>query len=102
MGEAANGAKGHYIIHPINKANATLDLGNFMIVIPDFVGSDALFIDERLPLMDMFVLSQPSLFTEEGYAHPVFNKQPVIHDVRNIADDLETQVGRGNHVQIGR
>ena len=56
---------------------------DFMVVIPEFVGADFLFIHERAAVHDMFEFAQPFAFSNQRYLNSVFNQHAFGHLFRH-------------------
>ena len=96
----AQRSKRHDIVDPVHETDAALDLGYFVVVIPELVGPDELFVDERMSLADVLQLTEPSLFSEDRNPNAILDQQAVIHRLGDIGDDLEAHIRWRDGIEI--
>lgn len=92
VGDGAAGTEGHDVAHTVDEADAFWDFGDFVVVIPDLVGTYTLLIDEGVLLAYVLKFAQPCLLAEKGDADFVFDEQTIGHFLRNLRDDLKGHV----------
>jgi hypothetical protein len=54
VGETTDRPEGHHVVHVIDKANTSLNGRDSVVMEPQGIGAHPLFVDEGLPLTDVF------------------------------------------------
>jgi len=90
------------IMDAVDKLDTFWGRLEFVVVIPERIRANSLFIDKRFFLTNMLYLGKPSLSAKYGYGNPILDNQPVKHVFRDSRDNQEMKVSRSDQIQVSR
>lgn len=91
-----------WLVHDlVDQQHFIIFLPNFMVVVPESVRAKSLFIDKGMSDTNMLDLRHPGMGTPQGDSDPVLDNKPVVHDCRDIGNNMKSEIFRGNPVKIG-
>jgi len=93
-------AKAYHIGDMVDKKNFLSLLNEAVFVVPELVGSDALFIDKKVRLLDMCDLGQPFRPQSLHKTDAIFDHLPGIHAGGWITDNTESQIRRRKGIEV--
>ena len=93
MGEVPQPAPARVVRDVIAHVHAPWRGSEVMLVMPESIGTDALFIDEGRPLAHIGDFRDPPGPESGQETNPVFNPLPGVHPGRDRADNPEAHVG---------
>lgn len=76
--------------------------GEDVLVMPEAVGAEALFVHEVIRLADGGDFGEPGELDAEERADTVFDHQALVHFFREAADDLEIELRRRDAGEVAR
>lgn len=95
--------EGDFVSDAVEEGDAGVvgGFGDLVVVIPEFVGADALVIDEGVAGADVFDFGEPGASAEERDADAVFDEEAIGHFLGEIGDDFEVEIIWGDTVEVG-
>ena len=101
MNKGAERAEGWNVVDQVAAFDASVaKVAEEMFVVPDFVGADALFIDEVVRRFDAADFGEPGHGKSEQRAHTVLDHESAVHDLGHLAEDLEIEGFRRDGAQV--
>ena len=103
MDQTAYDAIGELVENPVQHPGLVVLEGfNQVLVVPELVRPESLFIDKMNPLPNMFDLGQPPAPAKQGNPYFVEDHQPVVHLPGDLGQDSIVQPGRSQLIEIDR